>query len=491
MKRFWLIVYTWCLLLLLGVGVLLLVVSPKESTYSATENRMLAPFPKTDAESILSGDFSVAFEQYLSDRFFERDRCIAVSDRLRNACSLLSGSDRVKLAAMDVSVDSEETEQIVPEPSTGAPAATPVSETPAPETPVPDTTTPETPVPFDTSAPTKSAGMPVTVYSRTPVPSENRSPLLVYSAYGDKDREESVAVKLIAKDGGEVTISKYLKWHIRHSAYLFNRLLALLPEDGHMYVALVQRGEHVIQYSAALDKYIAYVSEAEDYLEPLLDERITVFRTMDILEPHIRAGEYVFMKTDHHWTIRGAYYVHKAMIEAQGLNAVPLEDCRITRQPKDYNGLNYKTVEALLPKNYKDYTEEVEPSIPYDFYRVKDITSLTEYPLNNPNDIGYPAILWLNLRPWKMIRSYENTGRKMLLVCDSMGMAFAPFMAYYYDEVHIVRPHETYYSVEQAGGTIKDYIDYYGIDDIYVIQSNFFTGDLYRKTLERSIGDGK
>ncbi len=133
----------------------------------------------------------------------------------------------------------------------------------------------------------------------------------------------------------------------------------------------------------------------------------------------------------------------------------------------------------------------IEPSVPYDFYRVENITELTPYPLNNSEAYGYQAILWLNMRPWKMIRGYENTGRKMLLVCDSMGMAFAPFMLNYYDEVHIVRPHTTYYSIEQAGGTIKEYFDYYGIDDIYVIQSNFFTGDLYRQELRRSIGDGK
>ena len=133
----------------------------------------------------------------------------------------------------------------------------------------------------------------------------------------------------------------------------------------------------------------------------------------------------------------------------------------------------------------------IEPSIPYDFYRVTDITELTPYPLNNPDANGYQAILWLNMRPWKMIRGYENTGRKMLLVCDSMGMAFAPFMLNYYDEVHIVRPHSTYYSVEQAGGTIKEYIDHYGIDDIYVVQSNFFTADLYRTELRKSIGDGQ
>ena len=52
-----------------------------------------------------------------------------------------------------------------------------------------------------------------------------------------------------------------------------------------------------------------------------------------------------------------------------------------------------------------------------------------------------------------------------------------------------MRPHSTYYSTEEAGGTIKQYIDYWGIDDIYVVQTNFFTGDLYRVELNRSIGD--
>ena len=486
MKKFWLIVYIWCLLLLLGCGILLLSVSPREATFSASENRMLEPFPELSAHSLLSGEFSVAFERYLSDRFFDRDRWIAVSDRFMSRLSLLSGADRVKLAAMGTHIDETEQEPVAVEATTPLPATPAPTETPT-STPAP-TNTPDT---QETPSPSHAAEAPVSILTHTPVPAMPRTPLYDYAKAKDTERQEAVSVKLIGKDGSEVELTQYLKWHIRDAASQFNRLSALLPEGGHMYVALIQRGEHVIQYSAALDKYTAYVSEAEDYLEPLLDERISVFRAMDILEPHIRAGEYVYMMTDHHWTVRGAYYVHKAMIEAQGLKAASFEDYRITRQPGSFTGLNYKTVADLLPPNATDYVEEVEPDIPYDFYRVSNISTLTEYPLNNPNELGYQAILWLNMRPWKMIRTYENTGRKMLLVCDSMGMAFAPFMTYYYDEVHVVRPHETYYSTAQAGGTIKEYIDYYGIDDIYVIQGNFFTADLYRKTLDRSIGDGK
>ena len=364
---------------------------------------------------------------------------------------------------------------------------------PTPEIAVSAAAATASPAPSPSPAPQPSADETkqdtVTRLPLGPTPASGRIPLRSFTLDKDTDLLEAADIKLQAADGSQKKIAEYKKFRIRQSASQFNRLLALLPEDGHLYVVQVQRAEHVLQYSTALDKYTAYVSEVEDYLEPFLDERISLFRVMDILEPHIRAGEYVYFMTDHHWTIRGAYYVHKAMVEAQGLQAVPLEDYKITRQRGRYLGLNYRDVARLLPKGAADYVEMVEPNIPYDFYQVKNITDLTRYPLNDPQRKGYQAILWLNMRPWKLIRTYENTGRRMLLVCDSMGMVFAPFMACYYDEVHIVRPHETYYSVEQAGGTIKQYIDHYGIDDIYVIQSNFFTGDLYRRTIDRSIGD--
>jgi hypothetical protein len=82
MKKFWLIVSIWCMLLLLGCGVMLLFFAPKEATYSASENRMLEPFPEVSVRSLLSGEFSVSFENWLSDRFFGRDRWIAIADRI-------------------------------------------------------------------------------------------------------------------------------------------------------------------------------------------------------------------------------------------------------------------------------------------------------------------------------------------------------------------------------------------------------------------------
>ena len=74
MKKLLIILYTGCLLLLLGCGLVLLYTAPREATLSLTENRMLEAFPSMNGEAVLSGDFSSAFERYLSDHFFLRDQ---------------------------------------------------------------------------------------------------------------------------------------------------------------------------------------------------------------------------------------------------------------------------------------------------------------------------------------------------------------------------------------------------------------------------------
>ena len=58
MKKLLTVLITWCLLLLLGCGVLLLVTAPKEATVSESENRMLEAFPSADLKNLLSGGFS-------------------------------------------------------------------------------------------------------------------------------------------------------------------------------------------------------------------------------------------------------------------------------------------------------------------------------------------------------------------------------------------------------------------------------------------------
>ena len=83
----------WWIILCAVAGVFLMVVSDKDSRLSESENRMLAPFPKVSAQSLVSGDFMTGFDDFLSDAFFDRDGVVSFTEKLLGRFSLLSQDD--------------------------------------------------------------------------------------------------------------------------------------------------------------------------------------------------------------------------------------------------------------------------------------------------------------------------------------------------------------------------------------------------------------
>lgn len=61
-----------------------------------------------------------------------------------------------------------------------------------------------------------------------------------------------------------------------------------------------------------------------DYLNSRLDDRIVKVDTVAALQAH--KDEYLFFRTDHHWTPLGAYYAYRALCESIGLTPVELTD---------------------------------------------------------------------------------------------------------------------------------------------------------------------
>ena len=72
----------WWLIGSVCLGVLLLLLSPRESRVSQTENRMLAGFPTLTIETLQSGKFFSGIEDFLSDGFFARDEVIDATEQL-------------------------------------------------------------------------------------------------------------------------------------------------------------------------------------------------------------------------------------------------------------------------------------------------------------------------------------------------------------------------------------------------------------------------
>ena len=53
------------------------------------------------------------------------------------------------------------------------------------------------------------------------------------------------------------------------------------------------------------------------------------------------AGEYVYYKTDHHWTTLGAYYAYCAVMEQYGLEPYPLESFTREQVSDSFYGTTY------------------------------------------------------------------------------------------------------------------------------------------------------
>ena len=136
-----------------------------------------------------------------------------------------------------------------------------------------------------------------------------------------------------------------------------------------------------------------------------------------------------------------------------------------------YLGSIYTENPSAALKAMADDIEIPSSLAPVRSYVVSHLTSSREVPYMREDWHNYLAYLQGTQTPWRRLVSGATTGRKALLVADSFGNCFAPYLLPYYDEVHMVDLRKGNFTVEEAGGTVGDFLDYYGIDDVYVILS--------------------
>ena len=72
--------------------------------------------------------------------------------------------------------------------------------------------------------------------------------------------------------------------------------------------------------------------EAFQYVADNLDEKVKFVSVLETLQKH--NSEYLYFKTDHHWTADGAYYAYKQLMKAKGVKPCSLD----AYSKKEYTG---------------------------------------------------------------------------------------------------------------------------------------------------------
>ncbi|WP_297518423.1 DHHW family protein [uncultured Clostridium sp.] len=167
-----------------------------------------------------------------------------------------------------------------------------------------------------------------------------------------------------------------------------------------------------------------------------INEYIGTKNSVGILESLLDNKEdYIYYKTDHHWTSYGAYLAYVEFCEKN-----KIED------KVDIKSLNENKIEGFLGTFYsksKLYNADKDTLSYYDMPNLKMKIGDGEwegiYKVENLKKRDKYSVFLDGNHSKTIIKNSENkNGKKLLLLKDSFANSFVPFIASNYEEVHII-----------------------------------------------------
>ena len=183
--------------------------------------------------------------------------------------------------------------------------------------------------------------------------------------------------------------------------------------------------------------------------------------------------EYIFYRTDHHWTSLGAYYGLTALAESMGLPCPALDS---------YTDRHVVSEEFYGTTWSSSGFSWVKPDSMEIFVNAPEALKVTSYPEGSPVDgklydfsylekkDKYSMFLGGNQSLGVVTNTNNPDGPKLLIIRDSYADSLVPFLTAHYSEIHLIDPR--YYHL-----SVKDYVAQNGIDQALVLYSvpNFVT----------------
>ena len=488
-------------LLLTALGIIFIAEYASRETVSATENRRLATWPELTQESVLDGSFARGIEAYVADHFPLRDyftelatlvktnRGLALDGRVVQVKGGESGFEDVNTWAKPQS--SAETEEVAKEAAPEADVAlvTPgldretntstevnersdtasesatnaVSEAKPELKPAPELQleTEPKPKPKPVEAVTPTAQMPPTpptaqttpaTASTTPAPVASNKPLNVVGGvllhegqalfmFGGTDKSAqgyanavNTWVDLVAKPNNMQSVS-----------------VVVTPTSSHFYLPPAARARTT--------------SEAQNLgaMKAALNSDVRFAEVISEMQDH--TAEPMFFKSDHHWTGLGAYYAYRAWANVMGLTPLELSafDKRsvagvagsfwsLTQAPELRQAdkvSDYYVPTTVTVKSTQYVGPEQKTPAPHEFFAEKSR--------------GYIVFLGGDV-PLLVGTTNAGTGRTALVVKNSYGNAFAPYLLPHFDKVVVV-------DYRYVFRNIQDIVKTFGVTDLVFVNA--------------------
>ena len=149
--------------------------------------------------------------------------------------------------------------------------------------------------------------------------------------------------------------------------------------------------------------------------------------------------EYIFYRTDHHWTTLGAYYAYAAYAESLGMEPVALDSLSGIEVPDFYGTYFSKAKKFDAVADTITYYPIADAGVIIDGQEADGYYDLSKFEVRDK----YAAFLRGN-NGYTVIKSGVREApegqepSKILVIKDSYANSFVPFLLYNFDEVHVV-----------------------------------------------------
>ncbi|MEG2246811.1 MAG: DHHW family protein [Peptostreptococcaceae bacterium] len=216
----------------------------------------------------------------------------------------------------------------------------------------------------------------------------------------------------------------------------------------------------------------APVYDQDKYLHELdksIDSNINFVNVSDALTKH--KDEYIYYKTDHHWTTTGAYYAFLDFAKKTNLKVEP-ESYDKLRVTNDFYGTLYsKSGYKVDPDEVDIYTPKDKNDqiiVEYKEEKKKSPTIYNSEALNKKDK--YEVFLGGN-HPLVDIKTTSTSDKTLLIIKDSYANSFVQFLTPYYKEIIMIDPRYYYEDIEKL---IKEKNM---TDMLYLYNANTFFND--------------
>lgn len=181
------------------------------------------------------------------------------------------------------------------------------------------------------------------------------------------------------------------------------------------------------------------------------------------------SNEYIFYRTDHHWTSLGAYYGYRAAANTLGFRAATLDSFNVEHAAYDFLGTLFSKV--LVGEKMADIVDI------YTYEKGELVTEVIKYNPKTGEPQSHPSIFFRDYldkkdkysvflgenEPVVRIKTSINNGKKLIVFKDSFSHALMQFLPIHYEEIALVdlryikRPIEDYINIEEYSQALFAY----------------------------------